>query len=541
MRFTALRFLTSLFLLCGLLQLALAQDGRGTSLAPSESEEVRKGNRYALLIGVQNYQKGIRPLQYTQNDVRALYDALVDPRYGAFPRDNVVVLADDWNEKPTSAEINKKLNWLQIVAKNPEDLVLIYFSGHGDSKGETSYLLTLDTDPDALDLTGLSVEIFNRLVKEIPARKKIIFLDSCHSGGISLAARGESGPMSSAAFRQLHENSEGEVRLLSCRQGELSYETEKLGNGRGVFSHFLVEAITSSEADVDGNGFTTASEVEDYVTLKVQNWAAKQGWRQTPVAEKRVSGKMILSGTGLARTSGPVAAVRPAVETTDDEQVLLTALKAYEEKKWDECLPVLRQFASKGHSVAQVKLGRLYQQGFGVSRDPGQAVQWYRKAADQGNPEAQSALASCYGNGVGVGKDNVEALRWWRKAADQGDAHAQMAVGVHYQYGVGVGEDRAQAVQWFRKSAEQGYAMAENQLGECYRYGNGVSADQGESARWYLKAAEQGYADAQFILGSYYENGIGVGKDRAEAAKWYGKAADGGHPTAEEALRRLSE
>ena len=53
------------------------------------------------------------------------------------------------------------------------------------------------------------------------------------------------------------------------------------------------------------------------------------------------------------------------------------------------------------------------------------SFEYYLKAAKQGDAEAQYNLGVCYRNGYGVEKNPAEAVKWLRKAADQGDAQAQ--------------------------------------------------------------------------------------------------------------------
>ena len=54
----------------------------------------------------------------------------------------------------------------------------------------------------------------------------------------------------------------------------------------------------------------------------------------------------------------------------------------------------------------------MYQNGQGVARDPGQAVQWWRRAALGGNTSALFNLAVAYFNGDGVMADDIEAYKW---------------------------------------------------------------------------------------------------------------------------------
>lgn len=54
--------------------------------------------------------------------------------------------------------------------------------------------------------------------------------------------------------------------------------------------------------------------------------------------------------------------------------------------------------AEKGNAEAQCLLGKLYQEGKGVEKNPVQAFEWLYKAAGSGNPDAFYELAKCFGN-----------------------------------------------------------------------------------------------------------------------------------------------
>lgn len=69
--------------------------------------------------------------------------------------------------------------------------------------------------------------------------------------------------------------------------------------------------------------------------------------------------------------------------------------------------------AELGHSEAQWTLGKMYEEGVGVAKNPAQAVYWYKKADI---PYAHKELARCYREGIGVPKDAAQAEYWQRKA-----------------------------------------------------------------------------------------------------------------------------
>ena len=175
----------------------------------------------------------------------------------------------------------------------------------------------------------------------------------------------------------------------------------------------------------------------------------------------------------------------------------------------------------QGDAVAQMRLGGMYYKGEGVTKDYGQAVNWFRKGAEQGNADAQMCLGYMYYQGEGVTKDYGQAVIWYRKAAEQGNADAQWRLAAMYYNGEGITKDYGQAVNWFRKGAEQGNADAQRNLALMYYRGQGVVQNYDQAFKWTRKAAEQGNAQGQAMLADMYENEIGVSKNEILAYMLY--------------------
>jgi TPR repeat protein len=70
-------------------------------------------------------------------------------------------------------------------------------------------------------------------------------------------------------------------------------------------------------------------------------------------------------------------------------------------------------------------MGRPYEGGKGVARDPTEAVKWYRLSTQQGLPEAQFRLGFMYANERSIDRSDVDAATWCERAAQQAYAMAQ--------------------------------------------------------------------------------------------------------------------
>ena len=113
--------------------------------------------------------------------------------------------------------------------------------------------------------------------------------------------------------------------------------------------------------------------------------------------------------------------------------------------------------AEAGDAESEVELGRRYDKGEGVAKDPAEAVKWYRKAAEQNYAPAQNNLGLCYENGRGV-----EAAKWYRKAAEQNDVDAQYNLGMCYERAEAGTEDWAEVYKWLSLAGSQGHEGAKN-------------------------------------------------------------------------------
>ncbi len=80
---------------------------------------------------------------------------------------------------------------------------------------------------------------------------------------------------------------------------------------------------------------------------------------------------------------------------------------------------------SKNYSSwGQYGLGRIYEDGTGVTRDYVKAAEWYRKSAEQSNPASQLRLGELYSAGKGVKRDLLEAYMWMTVAGSLGHPEA---------------------------------------------------------------------------------------------------------------------
>jgi TPR repeat protein len=147
------------------------------------------------------------------------------------------------------------------------------------------------------------------------------------------------------------------------------------------------------------------------------------------------------------------------------------AANYFAEKKYDLALKEIQPLAEKGDARCQYSMGVLYENGFGVEKNPPLAAAWYLKAAEQGNSDAQYNLGAMNEHGVGIPVNYVEAARWYRPAAEVGDVDALSNLGVLYDKGQGVPQDKILAMALYNVSV----AIAQNSNTQAARNRQGLA------------------------------------------------------------------
>lgn len=248
------------------------QSARGISLSEINSgvSHDGKGRLWAVVIGVSNYQN-LRPeeqLRFAHRDAQELAAFLRSPNGGGFPSTQIKVLI---NEEATIASIRTALGtWLPRSAE-PDDVVYIFFAGHGVvEQGSDGYLLASDSDPQNLYATALPIAELDRIINErLRSRIAVVVADACHSGKIGLTSRGTGEQLLINRYLdEMGKSGTGNFRLLASRADERSYEDTRWGGGHGVFTHFLLEGL-KGQADRDKDGIVRAGEVLDYLSQVV--------------------------------------------------------------------------------------------------------------------------------------------------------------------------------------------------------------------------------------------------------------------------------
>src|SRR5260370_10500366 len=116
----------------------------------------------------------------------------------------------------------------------------------------------------------------------------------------------------------------------------------------------------------------------------------------------------------------------------------------------------MERAARGGLAPAQFRLGRMYEKGAGVKKDPAQARCLYVAAADTGHAKAMHNLAVLYAAGLDGRPDYAAASQWFRRAAAHGIIDSQYNLAILYARGAGIERNLAESYKWFALAAKGG-------------------------------------------------------------------------------------
>jgi len=210
-----------------------------------------------------------------------------------------------------------------------------------------------------------------------------------------------------------------------------------------------------------------------------ENWSEAFKWYRMAaelgeVTSQRLLGNLYFNGNGTAKNDNE--ALRWFRKAADGGEAVAQRVLGQlylggiiVQKNEAEAAKWYRLAAEQDDATAQYWWGGFLQYGMGgVSQNDSEAVKWYRKAAENGIVDAQIQMGFMYINGYGVPKDYRESAKWYGMAAEQESAAAEYSLGVLYlSGGPNLAKDVNEAEKWIRKAAERGQEDAIKALEEA--------------------------------------------------------------------------
>ncbi len=206
--------------------------------------------RLGLIIGVNNYSDTtFQPLQFAENDARALAQWLVNAKGGAWSPGDVQLVQ---GTHATKELIESLIMQMCLTLAEPDDLVFIYFAGHAflDERSSDGYLALSNTqyrNPGS----GLHLLSFtNQIMARCRAAHILVILD-CFQIGPAWQMRRSSPydvkPLIGPSLPDMLQQQGSRIFLCSCRGNAGAPETGE--RGLGLFMHRTIVGLSGPVRD----------------------------------------------------------------------------------------------------------------------------------------------------------------------------------------------------------------------------------------------------------------------------------------------------
>ena len=251
------------------------ENSRGVEVVPA-------GNRYALLIGVNEYVKPIKPLQFCVKDMELLSDCF--QKLGV-PKDNIILVTDNSPAacRPTGANISRQIESVTSLMA-PEDQLIIAFSGHGVMVGDKSYLCPSDANLKDINSIVSRDWVFEQLEK-CKAKQKVFIIDACRNELTFAGDRASDG--AKTLEDPIGADTHGFILIASCDKTQKSWEHSDLKHG--VFTHYFAEGLSGAAADEDG--YVTIMSLFQYASSRTKKYVFRE-FNEVQVPTFRQGGEM---------------------------------------------------------------------------------------------------------------------------------------------------------------------------------------------------------------------------------------------------------
>jgi WD40 repeat protein len=234
---------------------------------------------HVLAVGVSQYQDRDLNLKSAASDAAAIADAFRKNCKGdIYGEVHATTLPNEKATRPTVLAAIEELRSGPKKAKD-NDLVVVFFAGHGATKKNQFYLLTHEANLNDLENTSLSGRALREGLGAFPCQVLLV-MDACHAGafgGTGKLTRRDFKPAGEEVARTMADNEVGVAVLCAA----MRYERSEERTGTGLFTKALVEGLSATR-DVPYNAVTGRQTVRHLHTFVEDRVSVESGDRQHP-------------------------------------------------------------------------------------------------------------------------------------------------------------------------------------------------------------------------------------------------------------------
>lgn len=251
-----------------------------------------KADMYVVAVGVSKYQSSSFNLNYAAKDASDLAALLQAKCNGSYNKVHTLLLTDNSFDSSSVGRIHDFL-----LCSKRDDTVVLFYAGHGLLDSDLNYYLGHNMiNFENPENNGISYDDFENTLDGIPALKRIIMIDACHSGeldkedytiiknheqkiknikfrnsGIGAMQRmGHGIKETLSLFKELFMDIRwgiGATVISSAGGTELAYEGDQWNNG--IFTWCLKNGLNTGDADLNRDSEISANELAKFLCLSV--------------------------------------------------------------------------------------------------------------------------------------------------------------------------------------------------------------------------------------------------------------------------------
>jgi len=254
--------------------------------------EIPQPNLYLVTIGTSKYKTGKFDLEYPVKDAKDLSNIMSANVKNVYAEVKSKSLFDDEVTVENVLALKSFLN-----EASPNDIVIVFVAGHGVLDANFDYYFaTYDMDFNNPKDRGLPYEDLESIIDGIKAKRKILIMDTCHSGEIDkdeafFSEEDEQEEDEDIDFRSAgpnvgtHETNASPSKVMNelfndlrkgtgatviSSAGGAEYAMESSEWKNGLFTYCMLMGIKNGKADLNQDGTINLIELQTYVTEKVK-------------------------------------------------------------------------------------------------------------------------------------------------------------------------------------------------------------------------------------------------------------------------------
>jgi WD40 repeat protein/uncharacterized caspase-like protein len=285
--------------LCGGLnkvQVSAVNEKGGESLKSTVEVTVEKEvkrNLYIVSIGTSQYQDNRYNLNYAAKDANDIANLFKTNKGGVYESVQEKVMTNAEVRKDNFKALKEFLKGTKV-----DDVVIVFLAGHGVLDADFDYYYgTHDINFQNPETQGLEYSEIEAVLDGIAALKKLLIMDTCHSGevekddveastekqevegdvvfrnvGTGIKEKDENAVSPTKMMKELFADlrrGTGTTVISSAGGAEYAMESSEWKNG--LFTYCLLFGLKNGGADLDKNGEVMLSELQTYVKERVSD------------------------------------------------------------------------------------------------------------------------------------------------------------------------------------------------------------------------------------------------------------------------------